>query len=419
MNDLATPVDPDRTVLPDEAGRRVPPVGDPVDGLALPRGTRLEEFEITGLVGRGGFGIVYRAHDHSLGRTVALKEYLPVQIATRTGTGSITVVASHFTEAFATGRRSFVNEARTLASFDHPSLVRVHRFWEANGTAYMVMPLVEGPTLRQWLERHPPPDEPWLNRVLVQLLAALGRMHADDCYHRDVAPDNIIIGAGGRPVLLDFGAARHVVADVTQAPTVIVKPGFAPWEQYAMSDDLRQGPWTDLYALAATAYFAILGTAPPPAITRVARDPFEPLARMAQGRYSAGFLEALDRALALMPADRPQSAAQMSAMLEARIPGAEDGPASPAGPHVVDESTQRPATSPIRGRSILAGIVGTITRQVPLTALRLAVAALLLYLLAVAVEFTIEVVADAPPSHHRAPAVDNVGPASPEINRAR
>jgi len=301
------------------AGGAAHPAG-PVDDQhagSLPIGARLGEFEVIGYIAEGGFGIVYRAMDHSLGREVALKEYMPSALAARTARGLVTVKSDRHAETFQAGLRSFVNEARLLAKFDHPSLVKVFRFWESNGTAYMVMPLIEGPTLKQVLqEGRRQPTEDWLKVLLARLAEALSVIHADQCYHRDIAPDNIILVKDDRPVLLDFGAARRVIGDMTQAPTVILKPGYAPYEQYAEMPDLRQGAWTDIYALAAVVYFAVTGRPPIPSVSRVMTDPLEPLAKVAAGRYSAPFLQAVDRALAVKPQDRPQSIDAFAALLD-------------------------------------------------------------------------------------------------------
>ena len=200
-------------------------------------------------IGEGGFGIVYLAYDHSLHRQVAVKEYIPSSLANRTTQNAVAVLSDQHVEPFQAGLSSFINEARLLAQFDHPSLLKVYRFWEANGTAYMAMPFYEGITLRKTLKSlGGPPDEEWLKHLLRPLLDALGVMHAAQCFHRDIAPDNILILSNGRPVLLDFGAARRVIADMTQAPTVILKPGYAPVEQYGEEPTMRQGPWTDIYA---------------------------------------------------------------------------------------------------------------------------------------------------------------------------
>ena len=317
-----------------------PRSSEPLPGLgnALPVGTRLSEFEILGVLGEGGFGIVYTAQDHSLGRRVALKEYMPSSLASRTESSQVHVRSERYRETFDLGLRSFVNEARMLAQFDHPSLVKVYRFWEGNGTAYMVMPLYEGVTLKDKLRRMgTPPDEDWLMTLLASLTEALCVIHTEHCYHRDIAPDNIILlGDSERPLLLDFGAARRVIGDMTQALTVILKPGYAPVEQYAEVPDMTQGPWTDVYALAATVYYAIVGKTPPASVGRLMSDNFEPLASLVEGRYSDRFLQAIDHALQVRPADRPPTIAAFRDMLGLpaidvrRMGGAAKSAASPA-----------------------------------------------------------------------------------------
>lgn len=282
---------------------------------ALPIGTQLSEFEIVDLVGQGGFGIVYLAADHLLERRVAIKEYMPSSLATR-GDDMTVVIRSERRETFDVGRRSFVNEARLLAHFDHPALVKVFRFWEANGTAYMAMPYYCGRTLREVLQkRSEPPDESWIRKILLPIMEALELIHNEDCFHRDIAPDNIMVLKDGRPVLLDFGAARRVISGMTQALTVILKPDFAPIEQYADIPGARQGPWTDIYALAAVVYFMIMGQVPPPSVHRVMKDQYQPLTEVAAGRYSDQFLRAIDRCLAVRSEERPQSIAEMTELL--------------------------------------------------------------------------------------------------------
>jgi serine/threonine protein kinase len=279
------------------------------DSLSLRIGTRMAEFEITDRIGEGGFSIVYLAMDHSLERTVALKEYMPSSLAARVGATQVQPRSSRYRETFEAGLKSFVNEAKLLAQFDHPALVKVYRFWEANGTAYMVMPFYQGMTLKDATRALPaPPDETWLMTVLAPLTEALMVIHAEHCYHRDIAPDNVLLLAGsGRPLLLDFGAARRVIGDMTQALTVILKPGYAPVEQYAEVPGMKQGPWTDVYALAAVVYWAITGKTPPAAVGRVMSDSFVPLAKCAAGRYTLPFLQAIDRALIVLPEQRTPS----------------------------------------------------------------------------------------------------------------
>lgn len=286
------------------------------DNNTLPPGTRMGEFEILGLIGEGGFGIVYLAQDHSLERKVALKEYMPSGMATRTQAMQVMVRSPQYADTFTMGLRSFINEARMLARFDSPSLVKVHRFWEENGTAYMVMPFYEGVTLKQALkEKRVAPGEAWLKAMLGSLCDALDTIHREQCYHRDIAPDNILLLRDGRPVLLDFGAARRVIGDLTQGLTVILKPGFAPIEQYADAPGLRQGPWTDIYALAAVVYFAISGKTPPPSVARIVHDEMPPAREVGKGRYSEQFLAVLDAALAVRPEHRIQNVSELREVL--------------------------------------------------------------------------------------------------------
>jgi serine/threonine protein kinase len=281
------------------------------EGNALPIGTMLGEFELLEVIGEGGFGIVYLALDHSLQRRVAIKEYMPQTLAKRTQT-TVDVRHQRNLESFQAGLNSFINEAKLLAQFDHPSLVKVHRFWKANGTAYMVMPLYNGPTFRDELKRRRaegiPIEQGWLMELLDALTQAMAVMHAESCFHRDIAPDNILLLEGnGKPLLLDFGAARTVIGDMTQSLTVILKPGYAPIEQYAEVADMKQGAWTDVYALASSIHFAIRGTTPPPAVGRLVNDSFTPLASQPLPGYGHDFLAAIDDALKVRPAERTQS----------------------------------------------------------------------------------------------------------------
>ncbi|MEO7245071.1 MAG: serine/threonine-protein kinase, partial [Rubrivivax sp.] len=320
-------------------------------GNGLPVGSRLAEFEITTLLGEGGFGIVYLAIDHSLGRRVALKEYMPASLASRGQGSQVQVRSARHRDTFELGLRSFVNEARLLAQFDHPALVKVYRFWEANGTAYMVMPYYEGTTLRDLLLTLPGrPDEAWLRALLAPLTEALQVIHAEQCYHRDIAPDNVMMlaGAHDRPLLLDFGAARRVIGDMTQALTVILKPGYAPVEQYAEIPGLKQGPWTDVYALAAVVYFAITGRTPPPSVGRLLNDTYEPLARVAGNAFSERFAHAIDRALAVRPEERTQSVEALRADLglgQAQFDAYSTKP-MPPGSETLDTTAPAAASAP-------------------------------------------------------------------------
>ena len=310
-------------------------------GDTLPEGLRLGEYEILSVIGEGGFGIVYLAYDHFLQRQVALKEYMPSSLAGRSRMGlDVTIKSERHRDTFMAGLRSFINEARLLAQFDHRALVKVYRFWEGNGTAYMVMPYVVGPTLKAALaDMGTPPDEAWLrSQVLTPLMEALSLLHKASCLHRDIAPDNILLTETG-PMLLDFGAARKVIGDLNQTLTVVLKPGYAPIEQYGEVPALTQGPWTDVYALGGVVRYAITGKVPVSATTRLVQDTMVPLAQLAQGHYGEAFLQAMDTALAIKPADRPQDMLEFSALLGE----APEGAASPVGLPVTSQ-----ATAPVR-----------------------------------------------------------------------
>ena len=313
------------------AGMRTELTDEQERGDRLLIGMRLAEFEIIGYVGDGGFSIVYLAWDHSLERQVALKEYMPSSLASRSrGTGVLPRSERH-RDTFEVGLKSFINEGKLLAQFDHPSLVKVYRFWEAHGTAYMVMPYYEGLTLKDTVRAMSrPPDEAWLRGLLDPLMAALSVIHQAQCFHRDIAPDNVLLLAGsGKPLLLDFGAARRVIGDKTQALTVILKPGYAPVEQYAEDSTMRQGAWTDVYALAAVIYWAITGKTPPASMGRVLNDSYVPLVQSVAGRYSARFLSAIDRALIVLPEKRTPSIERLREELGLGAAGVEAPHAAP------------------------------------------------------------------------------------------
>jgi len=296
---------------------------------ALACGTRLGEFEIRGLIGVGGFGMVYRAYDHSLQRDVAIKEYMPTALAGRCEDQlNVAVRSSSDQESFQTGLQSFIGEARMLAMFEHPSLVRVFRFWEANGTAYMVMPLYRGMTLKQARQcMRLPPTEAWLRKVMWSILGALKVLHRGKALHRDVSPDNIFLQDVGPPVLLDLGAARLALGDNTKPHTAILKVNYAPIEQYADAQGLPQGPWTDLYALAAVVHGMLCNDAPLPAMIRVVNDRMPVFANVVKTvtaeygqRYSDQFVDGIAWALQVRPQDRPQSVREFARILGLSTP---------------------------------------------------------------------------------------------------
>ena len=281
---------------------------------ALPKGYRLEEYEVVRLLGAGGFGLTYLGFDHNLDKPVAIKEYLPNDMAIRGENSSVLPKSTADQVDFDWGLNSFLAEARTLARFDNPNLIKVYRFFRAHGTGYIVMEYAEGETFSEYMTRAGLLDEGRLKAIMLPLMDGLAEVHAANFLHRDIKPGNIMIRDDGSPVLIDFGAARMAVGAKSRSLTAIVTPGYAPIEQYDTKGN--QGPWTDIYALAAVAYKALTGAPPHDATGRVRRDPLVPVAKAAEGCASPAFLRAIDSALEVDEPDRPQSVAAWREMLD-------------------------------------------------------------------------------------------------------
>ena len=221
----------------------------------------------------GGFGVTYLALDTRLKTIVAIKEYLPRDIAGREP-NQLTVYfhTSEDQESFKYGLDRFLDEARTLAKLDHPNIVRVRDFFEENGTAYLVMDYCEGLTLAEYVNGHPTRrvDPQHAVSIMIQILDGLRQVHQKGFLHRDIKPQNIYLSSGKRPILLDFGAARQAMGERSKSLSVILSEGYAPFEQYQRNGN--QGPWTDIYGVAATLYNMITGEVPPSAMDRVSDD---------------------------------------------------------------------------------------------------------------------------------------------------
>ena len=273
----------------------------------LPAGTRLREYQIRGVIAESDYGIVYLAWDPSLQRRVAIKEYLPRRLAARTQDSIVVECAGvGAMPVFDAGLKAFVAEARVLARFSHTALIKVYRFWEDNGTAYMVMPHHEGPTLERWLAQAArPQSEAEVRTWLRPVLDAVGAMHAARCFHHAIAPDNILLTPVG-PVLLGFSAARRLIASMGEGAQAALSPGYAALEQYGEAPPDTFGPATDLQALAAVAWRALVGHAPLPAPERAKAAPPAALAELVAGRCSNRFAETLEAALAARLEARPQ-----------------------------------------------------------------------------------------------------------------
>ena len=282
---------------------------------ALPKGYRLQEYELVRVLGFGGFGMTYLGFDDNLNKAVAIKEYLPSDIAVRTSDNSVMPQASEFQGNFEWGLERFLDEARTLARFDHRHLVKVHRFFQMHNTAYIVMEYAEGETLSEYLNRKGVLNESELKAILDPILDGLAAVHRADFLHRDIKPGNIVIRAEDRsPVLIDFGAARQAVGAMSRSVTSIVTPGYAPIEQYSTLGN-QQGPWIDIYALGCVCYHALTGDEPIPAIDRIHSDPLIPVSDRCKGRASQQFLAAIDHALQVDKGARPQTVSEWRAEL--------------------------------------------------------------------------------------------------------
>lgn len=278
----------------------------------LPAGTQLKDYRIEHILGKGGFGITYLAEDIHLQKKVAIKELLPDGIATR-GTGYGVVPQTQSLESdYRWAVAAFLKEAQILAGFDHPNIVHVYRLFEANDTAYMVMPFVSGASLKEKVKSGLTLPYEETRRILKSLMGGLEMVHQANTLHRDIKPDNIILNKNGTPILIDFGAARQQITGKTQDITSIITPGYAPVEQYS-TDAKYQGPWSDIYALAACTFFMITGQKPTPASERSDAlrnqqpDPMPKLAALSPQGYPTEFLQAIDCALQMSESQRPQS----------------------------------------------------------------------------------------------------------------
>ena len=308
----------------------------PIDHVnALPPGTRFEEYRLDAVLGAGGFGITYRAYDANLDKFVAIKEYLPVEFATRTEASTVVPHSNADAQDYHWGLTRFLDEARTLARFDHPHLNKVHRFFESNGTAYMVLEYIDGETLADRLTRERQLPEESLQRLLEEVLSGLEVMHEAGYVHRDIKPGNLMLREeDGSAVVLDFGAARQAVGQRSKAITSILTPGYAPIEQYdSKADDM--GPWSDIYALGMVAYRCVSGIGDgelPDAVTRGRTQrkggvDLQPAIEAGKGRYNQKLLEAIDWAIEVDEEDRPQS---VDAWRQALVGGGRrQGPAKP------------------------------------------------------------------------------------------
>ena len=286
---------------------------------ALPKGTQLNVYTLGAVLGAGGFGITYRAIERITDRRVAIKEFLPTELAQRAPDGVSVRPLSQGSDDFTLGLDRFRLEARTLIALKHPNIVPVLQYFEANGTGYLVMEYQNGATLGERLRPNKHLGEKELRRIAGPLLDALEAVHGKGFLHRDVKPDNIFLRDDGVPLLLDFGAARQAVAGRSRSLSAIYSEGYAPHEQY--ESDSAQGPWSDVYALGCTLYRCMTGAKPPSAPKRASAalekqpDPVRPLPEAARDSYSPALVRAVAAAMRMAATERPQSVASFRAMM--------------------------------------------------------------------------------------------------------
>lgn len=280
---------------------------------ALSPGVRVNYYQILEVLGSGGFGITYRVKHISKGKEFALKEFMPNQIAVRSGEFDVIPKSREFEKHYKYGINRFLKEAAILAKFNHLNIVKVFDLFKSNRTAYFLMEYVQGQDLNQYLLQEKLMSEQKLLSIVLPLLEALKTIHRKKLYHRDIKPDNIYLAQNRVPVLIDFGAARFDYVVASHSLTVILTEGYAPFEQYQTGK--KQGPWTDLYALGAVMYKCLFGIIPPAALIRVQSiqetdiDPYIPAIECGRSLFSKPLLQALDWALQINIEHRPQNAA--------------------------------------------------------------------------------------------------------------
>ncbi len=228
------------------------------DPIVLPVGTKLNDKIVIGrVIGKGGFGITYLGYDLRIEKTIAVKEYYPNGIAYRPSSGTEVLIAdAKSAEAFEAGAKKFYAEAEMVAQFNgNPNIVSVYDYFRANNTVYLVMEFLEGVTLKNYIKKHGRLTDGQALFVMDKIAAALSITHSAGVLHRDISPDNIMICKDGRIKLIDFGAARQIMAESSSNLTVVMKPGYTPIEQYTKKGE--QGAWTDIYSLGASVYYAL------------------------------------------------------------------------------------------------------------------------------------------------------------------
>jgi hypothetical protein len=337
---------------------------------ALPIGDTLQNYRIEDVLGSGGFGITYVASEAVTERRVAIKEFLPSNIAVRDrDSRSVHPISESSREDYEWGLERFRREAKVLITLEHRNIVPVLNYFEANGTGYLVMAYQDGKSLGALLKRDMRLSQAEIDDILLPILDGIRAIHSAGFLHRDIKPDNIFIRSDGVPVIIDFGSARLALSQHTRNLTAIVSEGYAPFEQY--QSDGNQGPWSDIYAFGATLYRCVTGRRPIEAPARVAAvvkgrpDPLEPASVAAVGDYAPALLNAIDRALIVDEASRPQDTDAFAALLRGEgavlaapapagsttvVVGTPAAPAGHAGPADTIATASAVPTTPAPGR---------------------------------------------------------------------
>jgi len=293
---------------------------------ALHRGYDLQDYTIESVLGTGGFGITYLALDNNLGTRVAIKEYFPRSLASRDAQNVVVPRTGEAGENYEWGRQQFLKEARALAQFKHNNIVRVLRFLELNGTAYMIMEFEAGLGLYEHIKKNGRPNERLLLQVFVPILNGLHAVHRTGLLHLDIKPDNIYLRDEGTPMLIDFGSARNVTRAISAGERIALTPAYAAIEQYPNQG--KAGPWTDVYSIGASMYYCISGKEPIDAMSRQKAvlagqpDPLTAAVKLEENGYSDYLRECIDWAMQIDPTRRPISAVQLQEGLMGKgVPG--------------------------------------------------------------------------------------------------
>lgn len=325
-----------------------------------------ERYKIEEVIGAGGFGITYRAWDPLLQSYVAIKEYYPSGIATRsTDSSKVCVPVGQEQREYHRGRIRFLKEAQDVARFQsEPNIVSIYDYLEENDTAYMVMEYLHGCTLKQYIREHGGRlDTDHILHICLSVLDALAVVHKAGMIHRDISPENIFICEDLTVKLIDFGAAKQVYLDGEQTMSVVLKPGYAPPEQYAKKD--KQGPWTDIYALGATLYFAATGEKPEESFGRVLEDTIKPVCEV-NPEIPRAMSQVIMRAMSVKIEDRYQT---VEAMREALLAG--EGQNAQMEPYVIPASRISKRDLP-KKRGFLIGVAFCIVIMLVVTGIWMA-----------------------------------------------